>query len=57
VPYMSQILDGSRTTYPSPDTSNDTGNAAIGRVFETGPDAVNLSPGQLVFCDIRSWPG
>jgi threonine dehydrogenase-like Zn-dependent dehydrogenase len=28
------------------------GNTAIGRVFEVGPDAVKLTPGQLVFCDI-----
>ena len=51
VPYMSQILDGSRHTPPLtlPMTP---GNAAIGRVFEVGPDAVKLCPGQLVFCDI-----
>jgi threonine dehydrogenase-like Zn-dependent dehydrogenase len=28
------------------------GNTAIGRVFEVGPDAVKLTPNQLVFCDI-----
>jgi D-arabinose 1-dehydrogenase-like Zn-dependent alcohol dehydrogenase len=28
------------------------GNTAIGRVFEVGPDAVSLTPGQMVFCDI-----
>lgn len=50
VPYMSQVLDGSRP-YPLslPITP---GNTAIGRVFEIGSDAVKLVPGQLVFCDI-----
>jgi D-arabinose 1-dehydrogenase-like Zn-dependent alcohol dehydrogenase len=28
------------------------GNTAIGRVFEVGPDAVQLTPGQLGLCDI-----
>ncbi|KIM99985.1 hypothetical protein OIDMADRAFT_126171 [Oidiodendron maius Zn] len=52
VPYMSQILDGSRLHIPPLILPMTPGNAAIGRVFETGPDAVKLSPGQLVFCDI-----
>lgn len=49
-PYMSQVLDGS-LPYPLslPITP---GNSAIGRVHEVGPDAVKLTPGQLVFCNI-----
>ncbi|CRG88790.1 hypothetical protein PISL3812_05825 [Talaromyces islandicus] len=50
VPYMSQVLDGSRP-YPL-SLPMTPGNTAIGRVFEVGPDAVKLTPGQLVFCDI-----
>lgn len=50
VPYMSQVLDGSRP-YPL-SLPLTPGNTAIGRVYEVGPDAVKLSPGQLVFCDI-----
>jgi NADPH:quinone reductase-like Zn-dependent oxidoreductase len=50
VPYMAEVLNGSRP-YPLclPMTP---GNTAIGRVFEVGPDAVRLTVGQLVFCDI-----
>lgn len=51
VPYMSQVLDGSRP-YPL-SLPMTPGNTAIGRVFEVGPDAVHLNPGQLVFCDIN----
>jgi NADPH:quinone reductase-like Zn-dependent oxidoreductase len=50
VPYMAQILNGSRQ-YPL-SLPMTPGNTAIGRVFEVGPDAVRLTPGQLVFCDI-----
>ncbi|OKL57596.1 hypothetical protein UA08_06950 [Talaromyces atroroseus] len=50
VPYMSQVLDGSRP-YPL-SLPMTPGNTAIGRVSEVGPDAVQLTPGQLVFCDI-----
>ncbi|GAM43923.1 hypothetical protein EIK77_004499 [Talaromyces pinophilus] len=50
VPYMSQVLDGSRP-YPL-SLPMTPGNTAIGRVVEVGPDAVELAPGQLVFCDI-----
>ncbi|KAF5860102.1 hypothetical protein ETB97_002063 [Aspergillus alliaceus] len=50
VPYMSQVLNGSRQ-YPMP-LPMTPGNTAIGRVHEVGPDAVELKPGQLVFCDI-----
>ncbi|KAJ5157728.1 uncharacterized protein N7482_008828 [Penicillium canariense] len=50
VPYMGEVLDG---TLPYPLSLPMTpGNTAIGRVFEVGPDAVQLTPGQLVFCDI-----
>ncbi|PWY90903.1 putative isopropanol dehydrogenase [Aspergillus heteromorphus CBS 117.55] len=47
---MSEILDGTRE-YPLlfPMTP---GSTAIGRVFEVGPDAVELKRGQLVFCDV-----
>ncbi|OOF94678.1 hypothetical protein ASPCADRAFT_208337 [Aspergillus carbonarius ITEM 5010] len=50
VPYMAEVLSGSRP-YPLsfPMTP---GNTAIGRVFEVGADAVELTPGQLVLCDI-----
>jgi NADPH:quinone reductase-like Zn-dependent oxidoreductase len=50
VPYMSQVLDGSRP-YPL-SLPMTPGNTAIGRVFDVGPDAVLLTSGQLVFCDI-----
>jgi len=50
VPYMSEILNGSQP-YPL-SLPMTPGNNAIGRVFEVGPDAVQLTPGQLVFCDI-----
>lgn len=50
VPYMADVLNG---TLPYPLSLPMTpGNTAIGRVFEVGPDAVQLAPGQLVFCDI-----
>lgn len=50
VPYMAEVLDGTRP-YPLclPMTP---GNTAIGRIYDIGPDAVELTPGQLVFCDI-----
>ena len=50
VPYMKQILDGSRK-YPL-NFPLTPGSNAIGRVEEPGPDAVSLTKGQLVFCDI-----
>jgi D-arabinose 1-dehydrogenase-like Zn-dependent alcohol dehydrogenase len=50
VPYMAEVLNGSRP-YPM-SLPMTPGNTAIGRVFEVGPDAVRLTPGQLVFCDI-----
>lgn len=50
VPYMGEVLNGSRP-YPL-SLPMTPGNTAIGRVFEVGPDAVSLKPGQLVFCDI-----
>ncbi|PYH88313.1 putative isopropanol dehydrogenase [Aspergillus ellipticus CBS 707.79] len=50
VPYMSEILDGTR--HYSLSFPMTPGNSAIGRVFEVGPDAVELVPGQLVLCDI-----
>ena len=48
--YTKQILDGTRQ-YPLslPFTP---GFSAIGRVEEPGPDAVSLTKGQLVYCDI-----
>ncbi|GES56887.1 isopropanol dehydrogenase [Aspergillus terreus] len=49
VPYMNEVLDGTRP-YPL-SLPMTPGNSAIGRVFEVGPDAVSLTPGQLVFCD------
>lgn len=50
VPYMQEILNGT-LAYPLslPITP---GLSAIGRVEQIGPDAVSLSPGQLVFCDV-----
>ncbi|KAL2797232.1 isopropanol dehydrogenase [Aspergillus keveii] len=50
VPYMSEVLTN-KLPYPLalPMTP---GNTAIGRIHEVGPDAVSLTPGQLVFCDI-----
>ncbi|KAH8698399.1 isopropanol dehydrogenase [Talaromyces proteolyticus] len=50
VPYMLEVLNGSRP-YPL-SLPMTPGNTAIGRIFEVGPDAVHLTPGQLVFCDI-----
>jgi NADPH:quinone reductase-like Zn-dependent oxidoreductase len=50
VPYMTEILNGS-LPYPL-SLPMTPGNNAIGRVFEVGPDAVQLTPGQLVLCDI-----
>ncbi|KAL2829522.1 chaperonin 10-like protein [Aspergillus cavernicola] len=50
VPYMYQVLNGTRP-YPL-SLPMTPGNTAIGRIFEVGPDAVHLTPGQLVFCDI-----
>lgn len=50
VPYMGEVLNGSRP-YPL-SLPMTPGNTAIGRIFEVGPDAVSLTPGQLVFCDI-----
>ncbi|KAJ5633223.1 hypothetical protein N7490_009562 [Penicillium lividum] len=50
VPYMREVLDGSRP-YPL-SLPMTPGNTAIGRVFEVGPDAVRLTPGQMVLCDI-----
>ncbi|KAJ6115265.1 hypothetical protein N7486_001043 [Penicillium sp. IBT 16267x] len=54
VPYMAEVLNGF-LPYPLalPMTP---GNSAIGRVFEVGPDAVSLTPGQLVLCDITIRP-
>ncbi|KAH8811208.1 putative isopropanol dehydrogenase [Xylogone sp. PMI_703] len=50
VPYMADVLNGTRP-YPL-SLPMTPGNTAIGRVHEVGPDAVELTPGQLVFCDI-----
>ncbi|KAJ5595314.1 uncharacterized protein N7459_001522 [Penicillium hispanicum] len=50
VPYMAEVLNNSRP-YPL-SLPMTPGNTAIGRVFEVGPDAVHLTLGQLVFCDI-----
>uniref|UniRef100_A0A093VGY0 Alcohol dehydrogenase n=1 Tax=Talaromyces marneffei PM1 TaxID=1077442 RepID=A0A093VGY0_TALMA len=49
-PYMAEVLDGSRQ-YPL-SLPMIPGNSSIGRVVEVGPDAVKLTPGQLVFCNI-----
>ncbi|KAL3456382.1 isopropanol dehydrogenase [Aspergillus heterothallicus] len=50
VPYMNEILTNKRP-YPL-SLPMTPGNTAIGRVHSAGPDAVALTPGQLVFCDI-----
>ncbi|KAL2863200.1 putative isopropanol dehydrogenase [Aspergillus lucknowensis] len=50
VPYMAEVLNGTRP-YPM-SLPMTPGGDAIGRVVEVGPDAVKLTPGQLVFCDI-----
>ncbi|KAL3473720.1 isopropanol dehydrogenase [Aspergillus californicus] len=50
VPYMREVLNNTRP-YPL-SLPMTPGNTAIGRVAEVGPDAVSLTPGQLVFCDI-----
>lgn len=50
LPYMQEVLNGTRP-YPL-SLPLIPGNTAIGRIFEVGPDAVSLQPGQLVFCDI-----
>ncbi|CEL07013.1 Putative Catalytic activity: An alcohol NAD() <=_ an aldehyde or ketone NADH [Aspergillus calidoustus] len=50
VPYMGEVISNKRP-YPL-SLPMTPGNTAIGRVHEVGPDAVDLTPGQLVFCDI-----
>ncbi|MCJ1260933.1 hypothetical protein MMC22_000797 [Lobaria immixta] len=50
VPYMQEILNGT-LAYPL-SLPMTPGLSAIGRVEQIGPDAVSLSPGQLVFCDV-----
>ncbi|KAL9100589.1 MAG: hypothetical protein Q9163_004048 [Psora crenata] len=49
IPYTKEVLDGSRE-YPLAFPIV-PGGLATGRVEEVGPDAVRLTPGQLVFCD------
>ncbi|KAL5366098.1 isopropanol dehydrogenase [Aspergillus floccosus] len=50
VPYMGDVISNKRP-YPL-SVPMTPGNTAIGRIHEVGPDAVDLTPGQLVFCDI-----
>ncbi|RAK87823.1 isopropanol dehydrogenase [Aspergillus costaricaensis CBS 115574] len=50
VPYMGDVISNKRP-YPL-SLPMTPGNTAIGRIHEVGPDAVDLTPGQLVFCDI-----
>ncbi|KAL2859468.1 isopropanol dehydrogenase [Aspergillus pseudodeflectus] len=50
VPYMNDVLTN-KLPYPL-SLPMTPGNTAIGRIHEVGPDAVSLTPGQLVFCDI-----
>lgn len=50
VPYLHAILDG---TLPYPITTPMVpGSSCIARIHSTGPDAVALTPGQLVYCDM-----
>ncbi|KAE9370729.1 putative isopropanol dehydrogenase [Stipitochalara longipes BDJ] len=50
IPYLHAILDG---TLPySISLPMVPGSSCIARVHTVGPDAISLSPGQLVFCDL-----
>jgi threonine dehydrogenase-like Zn-dependent dehydrogenase len=50
VPYSRKIFDGS-SGYPL-SLPMVPGSMAIGRIEDIGPDAVSLTKGQLVFCDV-----
>jgi NADPH:quinone reductase-like Zn-dependent oxidoreductase len=50
LPYIHAILDGS-LPYPI-SMPMVPGSSCIARIHSTGPDAMSLTPGQLVYCDM-----